>query len=251
MTKTVIIVQARLDSTRLPGKVLRPVLGRPLLAYQVERLKRVTLADDVVIATTTNSSDNPIVRLCESQRISVFRGSEKNVLERHYAAAKAFGADVVVRVSGDCPLMDPLVVDRVIRYFLDHRDRFDFVSNCPGYDEPSTYPRGMDVEVFSFRCLEEAHREAREPLDREHVTRFIRRHGHRFGLDHLSYHRDEGRLRLTVDTEEDFELVRKVLEDLYPKEPAFSLESILSLMQVHPDWEQINSHIEQERYGNH
>ncbi|NEO63206.1 MAG: NTP transferase domain-containing protein, partial [Moorea sp. SIO4G2] len=162
--KLVIIVQARMTSTRLPGKVLKQVLGKPLLDYQIERLRRVKLADEIVIATTINQTDEPIVELCNSISIPYFRGSEEDVLARYYGAAVEHQADVVVRVTSDCPLIDPQVIDQVIQFYLDHQGEYDYVSNSL----QRTYPRGMDTEVFSFAALDEAFHEASAQPDREH-----------------------------------------------------------------------------------
>lgn len=241
----VIIVQARMTSTRLPGKVLKAVRGKTLLEYQLERLRRVKLADKIVIATTTNESDQPIVELCERLDVACFRGSEHDVLARCHDAAALHQADMVVRVTSDCPLIDPAVIDRVIGFFLDHIEEYDYVTNCL----KRTYPRGMDVEVFSCCALREAFTEAKEPPDREHVTPFIYHHPERYRLTNVAFQEDQGHHRWTVDTPEDFELVEKILTALYPVHPDFSLEDVLNLLQRHPDWANINSHVEQKKLG--
>ncbi|MBD2544982.1 cytidylyltransferase domain-containing protein [Planktothricoides raciborskii] len=250
--KIVIIVQARMTSTRLPGKVLKQVLGKPLLEYQIERLQRVKLADEIVIATTKNQTDDPIVDLCVSEairrnRLSVayFRGSESDVLERYYQAAAAHQASVVVRVTSDCPLIDPQVIDRVIDYYLQNQSNYDYVSN----GIKRTYPRGMDTEVFSFSVLEQAFLEATAQPDREHVTPFIYLQPQRYRLGHVLYAEDCSHHRWTVDTPEDFDLIKKIIEAVYPNQPNFTLEDCLHLLQKHPEWYFINSHIEQKQYG--
>jgi spore coat polysaccharide biosynthesis protein SpsF len=243
--KTVIIVQARMTSTRLPGKVLKQVLGKPLLEYQVERLQRVKLADEIVIATTNNQTDEPIVELCNSLSIAYFRGSEGDVLERYYQAATAHQADVVVRVTSDCPLIDPQVIDTAIDYYLQDRSTYDYVSNCI----KRTYPRGMDTEVFSFSVLEQAFMEATAQPDHEHVTPFIYRQPERYSLGHVIYSEDCSHYRWTVDTPEDFELIKKIIETVYPNKPYFTLEYCLELLKQNPDWYFINSDIEQKKYG--
>ncbi|HBQ25201.1 MAG TPA: acylneuraminate cytidylyltransferase, partial [Syntrophomonas sp.] len=167
--KTIIIVQARMTSTRLPGKVLKEVLGKPLLEYQIERLRQVRLADELVIATTTNDTDQPIVELCEHLGGAYYRGSEEDVLSRYYEAATQFKADAVVRVTSDCSLIDPGVMDEVIGLYINNRDNYDYVSNTL----ERTYPRGLDTEVFSMAALEKAYKEAGEQPDREHVTLFM------------------------------------------------------------------------------
>lgn len=241
--KTVIIVQARMTSTRLPGKVLKPVMGKPLLEYQIERLRRVRLVDELVIATTENDTDGPIVELCSALSVPVFRGSEDDVLARYHGAAVAHGAEVVVRVTSDCPLIDPAVIDEVISCYRNSQPPFDYVSNRL---EPS-YPRGMDTEVFSFRSLNEAFKEGDLLPDREHVTPFIYRHPNRYSLGNVRYREDQSRHRWTVDTTEDFELIKRIIESLYPSVPQFALEDILHLMDRHPNWFLINSHVEQKK----
>lgn len=239
--KTVIIVQARMTSSRLPGKVLRSVLNKPLLEFQMERLKRVKLADGIVIATTINDTDIPIVSLCERLSILYYRGSEDDVLARYWGAAKAYQADLIVRVTSDCPVIDPGVIDSVIHFYLDNSTKYDYVSNVL----VRTYPRGMDAEVFSFSALNEAFREATEQTDREHVTPFIHRQPQRYRLANVFYPEDQSQHRWTVDTLEDFELIKKIIENLYPVNPKFSLEDVLKLLKSYPEWSNINAHIEQ------
>lgn len=243
--KVVIIVQARMTSTRLPGKVLQPVLGKPLLEYQIERLQRVRLADEIVIATTTNATDDSIVKLCDRLSVSYFRGSEADVLARYHGAATEHNADVIVRVTSDCPLIDPQVIDRTIQYYLDRTDEFDYVANCL----KRTYPRGMDTEVFSFTALNEAFLEATAQPDREHVTPFIHRQPTRYNLGQVLYSEDCSQHRWTVDTPEDFALIDKILKAIYPVNLEFSLEDCLYLLNRYPEWSKINAHIEQKQYG--
>ncbi len=243
--KTVIIVQARMTSTRLPGKVLKRVLDKPLLEYQIERLRRVKLADEIVIATTVNDTDQPIVELCNSLSVSYFRGSEEDVLSRYYGAAKENYADMVVRVTSDCPLIDPQIIDEIISFYVENSDKYDYVSNCL----TRSYPRGMDTEVFSFKALQEAFLSATAQADREHVTPFIYRHPERYGVGHIVYAENQSSHRWTVDTPEDFELIRRIIEALYPQSPEFKLEDCLNLLKQYPDWSNINVHIEQKKYG--
>jgi spore coat polysaccharide biosynthesis protein SpsF len=243
--KTVIIVQARMTSTRLPGKVLKRVLDKPLLEYQIERLRRVKLADEIVIATTVNDTDQPIIELCKNLSVSYFRGSEEDVLARYHGAAKEHYVDVVVRVTSDCPLIDPQVIDEVIHFYIENTDKYDYVSNCL----KRTYPRGMDTEVFSLKALHEAFLEATAQPDREHVTPFIYKHSERYRVGHVVYSENKSSHRWTVDTPEDFELIRRIIEAVYPQIPEFSLEDCLNLLQQYPDWSNINAHIEQKRYG--
>ena len=217
-----------MTSTRLPGKVLKTVLGRPLLAYLVERLRRVSQADELVIATTENRADDPIVELSRSMGTTVFRGSEPDVLGRYHGAARDVSADVVVRVTSDCPLIDPAIIDRCIRTFQENAERLAYVSNC----FPPTFARGMDTEVVSFRALDTAHLEATSPSDREHVTPFIRRYPDRFPSLNVTDLEDRSWMRLTVDQKEDFELVSRLLKALVPVLPAFTYEDVLRMLAV-------------------
>lgn len=243
---TVIIAQARMTSTRLPGKVLKTVLGKPLLTYFVERLRRVALADKVVIATTTNTSDEPIVNLCRMMQVSFTRGSESDVLSRYYDAAMVTGANTIVRVTSDCPLIDPLLVDETIRLFHDNSLRFDYVSNSL----ESKYPLGMGVEVFTMQALKEAHTEGISNAEREHVTPFLYTHPERYRIGGVRSPRDLSQHRWTVDTPEDLELVTRIIQALYPLKPDFDLADILELVAGHPDWPLINAHIRQKKLEN-
>ncbi|WP_434133642.1 glycosyltransferase family protein [Sporomusa sphaeroides] len=243
--KVAIIVQARMTSTRLPGKVLKEVSGKELLAYQLERLRQVALADEIIIATTVRDSDIPIVEFCKKHQIAYFRGSEEDVLSRYYYAAKESNADVIVRVTSDCPVIDPRIIDKAICLFIENMDTYDYVSNSL---EPS-YPRGMDVEVCSFEVLAQAFREAADKPDREHVTPFIYMRPERYRLANLHLGQDRSEYRLTVDTMEDYELIKRILQSLYPANPAFSLDDIFELLRKNPEWRLINAEIQQKKYG--
>jgi len=227
-------------ATRLPGKPLAEVMGRPLLSYLLERVKRAKQIDEVVVATTTNPLDVQIVELCKKEGISYFRGSEEDVLERYYQAAEAHGADAVVRITADCPLIDPEVIDRVVAAFLD--SSHDYLSNTI----ERSYPRGLDVEAFTFEALEKAARFSSKPDEREHVTLHMYRHPDRFSIGSLKQKEDSSEYRLTVDTEEDFELVRKIFEELYPRKREFSLSDLLLLLKERPELARINAHVQQK-----
>ena len=243
--KVVIINQARMTSTRLPKKVMKEVLGKPLLEYQIERLQRVKLADQIVVATTINDTDQLIIDLCDRLSISSYRGSEDDVLARYHGAAIEYQADVVVRVTSDCPVIDPQVIDQVIQFYIDAYPKYDYVSNCLG----RTYPRGMDTEVFSFKSLDEAFHQATTQPDREHVTPFINLQPNKYNLGQVSYFENHSDYRWTVDTLEDFELIKRIIESLYPFKPEFSLQDCLELLSQNPEWKMINQHIEQKQNG--
>lgn len=238
----VVVLQARMGSTRLPKKVLKPILGRPLLSYQIERLRKAKLVDEIVVATTTDSLDDLIETFCKQEKINVYRGSEEDVLDRYYQAAKTFQAEVIIRVTGDCPLIDPEILDRVIQFYIDARPSYDYVSNTL----KRTFPRGLDVEVFSFKNLERAAMEAKRPEEREHVTVYFYRHPELFSLGNVECETNQAHHRWTVDEEADFQLITLLLEELYPHNPSFNMSDILKTLQQHPNWESINAHVEQK-----
>lgn len=242
MTKIVAIVQARMGSTRLPGKVLKEVLSRPLLSYQIERMAKSKMIDELVIATTPNGNES-IIELCQKENISYFIGSEKDVLERYYLAAKKFQADIVVRMTSDCPLIDAEIVDAVINMYKNND--FDYVSNT----QIRTFPRGMDTEVFSFSALEKAYKEAGIEYEHEHVTPYLYLNAEKFKIGQYIQEKDSNEIRLTVDTPEDFELIKRLFEKLYPINPEFLLSDILAVLKENPSWLEINKEIIQKKLG--
>jgi spore coat polysaccharide biosynthesis protein SpsF len=240
--KTVAIVQARMSSSRLPGKIMRPVVGRPLLELLVERLKRARRVDEVVIATTTNDGDDLVESLTQRLGIGCFRGSEHDVLDRVLRAAHAAQADVIVEITGDCPLIDFEVIDDLVDVY--QRNDYDYVANIL----TRTYPRGLDTQVFATSVLEEVARLTNDPADHEHVSLYIYEHPERFKLHNVEsgLPKEFWDLRLTVDTAEDFELVRRIYEELYSVNPAFTLKDLIELFQRQPELRGINQHIRQK-----
>lgn len=242
MTQVVAIIQARLGSIRLPGKVLKPVLGQPMLARQIERVKRAQTLDQIIVATTTNPADSPITQLTDHLGISSFRGSETDVLDRFYQAAKKFRADIIVRLTGDCPVIDPAVIDMTVTAF--HRQPADYVSNV----HRRSFPRGMDVEVVNFKALKLAWRQAKSNYDREHVTAYIYARPKRFKLKTIlapaPLRRPE--LRLTVDEPADLKLIRQIYHRLYPRKPNFNLQDIITFLDQHPKLTTINQAVTQK-----
>lgn len=238
--KTVIVVQARMTSTRLPGKVLLPLAGQPMLVRLLERLRRVRRAQGIVIATTTNAADDPIAALCAQQGVPCHRGSEHDVLSRYADAAHLHGADTVVRITSDCPLIDPALIDQVIAAYEEGGS--DYVSNML----PPTWPYGMAVEVFSAAALAQAHAEATQAAEREHVTPFLYWHPERYRLRNVASPVDLSQHRWTVDTPEDYELVSRLFEHLMPIHPHFTQADVLALLEQHPDWIALNQHVQQK-----
>lgn len=237
--KVVGIIQARTGSTRLPGKVLLEVAGRPLLQHVIDRVLAARLIHEVIIATTTKQADDAISILAKQAGVGVFRGSEDDVLERYYHAAQACGADVVVRVTSDCPLLDPQTLDQVILRFLDAQrspPRPDYVSN----NLERSFPLGLDAEAFSFLTLARAHKEARTPYEREHVTPYICEGEAGFRLLNLRHPWDLSFHRWTVDTAEDLALVREIYRHLYRDGYIFRMYEVLRLFLDRPELFDIN-----------
>lgn len=242
--KVGIIIQARMGSSRLPGKVLKEVLKKPLLAYEIERLRRVTRADEIILATTTDSLDDVLVDFAKNSGIKFFRGSERDVLSRYYECAKENKFDIVVRITADCPLIDPKIIDQILETMLDCK-LYEYVSNTLS----RSYPRGLDCEAFYFKNLEEAFKSATEPADREHVTLYMHRHIRSDRMRNISNPKNLSHHRWTVDTQEDFELVKNILEALYPQNPNFDFLDIVHLLDKNPAWLSINAHIEQKSHA--
>lgn len=232
-----------MGSTRLPGKVLNQVVGKPLLEHLLERLKKSNLIDEIVVATTVHHVDEPIVTLCKKLDVAFFRGSEHDVLSRYYEAALMFKVDVIVRITSDCPIIDPIVVDQIIQYYLQDENQPQYVSNV----SVRTYPRGLDTEVFSFAALKIANEHAKTEAEREHVTSFIINHPDIFKIANFFYKKDVSQHRWTVDTPEDFQLIQLIFENLYPKNQQFTLEDTLELLEQFPRWQSINGHIDQKK----
>lgn len=235
-----VVVQARVSSTRLPGKVMMPVLGRPLLWYLLERLRDLKKVG-VVVATTHHSSDDAIEALATALGVAVHRGPMDDVLTRYHDAARAFDADPVIRVTGDCPLIDPEIVVAVLDLYIE--TSADYAANTL----QRTFPRGLDVEVVAASALETAWREAKDPYEREHVTPFLYNRPSRFRLRNLANTSDRSHHRWTVDTGEDFELVRTILENLYPKQSHFRMNDVLRYLEEHPETTLLNRSVQQRR----
>jgi spore coat polysaccharide biosynthesis protein SpsF len=225
-----------MGSTRLPGKVMKDILGKPLLWHLVYRLRHATLIDKIGIATSRAAEDKAIVKFAAVNSIDCYAGSELDLLDRLYQAARRFGGETVVKIFGDCPLIDPVIVDKVIKYYLDNKDRFDCVSNF----KPRTYPQGLDTAVFSFEVIERAWREVTDPFWREWMTRQFFDHPEKYRLGNVSHGEDLSHLRWTVDYEEDLTFVREVFHQLYTEDKIFLMEDVLNLFQRHPELTRIN-----------
>jgi len=219
-----------MNSTRLQGKVLREINGRPMLSYMLERASAAHNIDKVILATSVDPSDDPVAEFCEKNDILYHRGSLEDVLDRYYQTALKFKADVIVRLTGDCPLIDPNVIDDVIAAYK--REGRDYVTNALS---PRTVPDGMDVEIFSFRNLERVWREAKKPSEREHVTFYFWKNPEIFSFYKYDIEEDLSGYRLTVDYPEDFEVVKSIFNALYPKNTLFSMEDIIDFLKKNPE----------------
>ena len=237
---TVIVVQARMSSRRLPGKVLLPILGESILYRMIERLLMIKYPALIVIATSEEIHDDIIVQEADKIGIPCFRGSMNNLLDRHYQAAKKYNATTVLKIPSDCPLIDPRIIDQALDFYFDHPGEFDYVSNL----HPPTFPDGNDVEIMTMACLTRIWREAKRPLELEHTTPYIWENQENFsignviwdsGLDYSMSH------RFTIDYEADYLLIKHVFEELYPQNPGFSCEDIIRLLERKPEIFGINS----------
>jgi spore coat polysaccharide biosynthesis protein SpsF len=242
--KTVAIIQARMGSSRLAGKVLMDLGGETVLGRVVNRLGRCRKIDRMVVATTDMTEDDPIVQASERLSVACFRGAELDVLDRFYKAAHENAADAVVRVTSDCPLIDPEIVDDTVNAFRDRR--VDYASNV----FPRTYPRGLDAEVFSVAALDRAWREAREPHQREHVTPYFYENPQKFRQASLTGIADYSRYRWTLDTREDLELLRTIYSRFDGRDN-FSWQEVIQLMEREPELAELNSEVLQKSVREH
>ena len=222
----VAILQARMSSTRLSGKVLKPIVGKPLRALLIERASKSRMINKLVVATSDHPSDNVIGEFCGNAGIPCFRGSMEDVLDRYYKAAVHFGKpDHIVRLTGDNPLLDPGITDKTIEYYFDNK--CDYASNSA----KNNFPVGLDVSIFSFEALKYSWENAQSPYEREHVNPFILAHPEMFKI---GLYRGKGEypdLRWTVDTKDDFKHVTRIFEALYPHNPDFTMDDIINLYE--------------------
>jgi spore coat polysaccharide biosynthesis protein SpsF len=238
MKNATAIIQARLGSTRLPGKTLMTIEGDTLLGHLVNRVKACTLVDDIIIATTNRSCDDKIISFAKTHELAFYRGSEEDVLDRFYKTAIEFDVRTIVRVTPDCPLLDPKVVDLVINHYL--KGNYDYVSNVLD----RRYPDGLDTEIFSFQALERTWQEAKLPSEREHVTPYIYKHPELFRLFSVKKAgEDLSWLRWTVDNAEDFQFVTKIFSKLYSPNKIFYMDDVVKLLAENPDLLEINKGI--------
>lgn len=241
--KIAAIIQARMGSTRFPGKIMKEIKGKSLLEHQIERIRKSKKIDQIIIATSVKESEQPIVTLCEKLSIPYFRGSEQDVLERYYETAKHYKVDVIIRLTSDCPIIDPTVIDAVVNKYLEHALATSYVSNTI----ERSFPRGLDVEVFSFEALEKAHLTATLEAEREHVTAYMYTNQSDIKVANFKGKIDYSNNRWTVDTSDDFKLIELIINELYNPEEIFLLEDVIAVLMENPDWKKINNHVEQKK----
>lgn len=245
--KVVCLVQARVGSTRLPGKILKEICGKTILHHEIDRLKKCKEIDEIVIATTDKEDDDKIVNEAKKLSVKYFRGSENDVLSRFYYAAKENNADIVVRVTSDCPCIDFEILDKMLIYFKEKykEKQVDYLSNTI----KRTYPRGYDIEIFTFSALEKSYINAKKEYEREHVTPYIYDKTNNFLKLSFENKEDYSKYRVTLDTIEDFIVIKNIFENLYYKNPYFKLNDVVQYLNNNLHIVDINKHIEQKKLG--
>lgn len=236
--KTIAIIQARISSTRLPGKVLMPLAGISVLEHVIARVRRSEKVSDVIVATSTKKNDLRIAEFCEKFNVKVFCGSEEDVLDRFYQASRLSDPAHIVRITADCPMIDPKIIDIIVDRHL--KGGLDYTSNTIR----PTYPDGEDAEVFKMSVLDNAWKNAKLPSEREHVTPYIRNNPQVFKLFNVEYKTDLSGKRWTLDEKSDYEFLKEVFAGLYPRDPFFGMEDVLRFLEKNPQIEKINSAIE-------
>ncbi len=242
---TAVIVQARMGSTRLPGKVDMELAGKPMLSHVIERLKRSKETDRIIVATSSKDHDDRVVEIAEDEGVNIYRGSEQDVLSRYIKAAEEFKVDIVVRVTADCPLIDPITVDKLIRKFIASEDS--------DYMRLEGYPRGLETGICDLETLRKVDSKVTddpdEALYREHVTLYIYRHPEEFSIAFKSAPEDMKRdHRLCVDEPKDFELIEEIYDRLYEEGTIIDIKDVLTLLDKDPGLADINADVEQKRY---
>ena len=245
--KVVCLVQARVGSTRLPGKILKEICGKTILHHEIDRLKKCKEIDEIVIATTDKEDDDKIVNEAKKLSVKYFRGSENDVLSRFYYSAKENNADIIVRVTSDCPCIDFEILDKMLIYFKEKykEKQVDYLSNTI----KRTYPRGYDIEIFTFSALEKSYINAKKEYEREHVTPYIYDKTNNFLKLSFENKEDYSEYRVTLDTIEDFIVIKNIFENLYYKNPYFKLNDVVQYLNDNLHIVDINKHIEQKKLG--
>ena len=237
--QVVAVIQARTGSTRLPNKTLKKICGKPMILHVLERLSNSKLIDKIVVATSTNPNDDELYSLVKNNDYEVFRGSEMDCLDRHYQVGKKFHADLICKITSDDPLIDPVLTDKIIGFFLQNLDKYDYVSNV----HPPTFPDGLDVEIMQMSALENAWKNTSDSNDREHTTTFIWSNPSKFRIGNYKNPKNKNLFltdRWTVDYLEDFKFVNAVYEELYNEQKIFLSDDIFDLLKRKPEIKLIN-----------
>jgi spore coat polysaccharide biosynthesis protein SpsF len=240
-----LVIQTRMGNTRFRGKTLQTVLDKTLHEYQVERLKQCKIPNKLIYIFPKDKDDDTYEEICKKQNLLYFRGSTNDVLDRYYQTAIHYKLDIIIRLTGDCPLVDPDEIDKIIQYLID--SKLDYVSNV--FKRIDSRGRGMDTEAFWFNTLEKTFYLAKEQKERENVTYYIYTHSEEFNIHYIDYPNDVCHYRLTVDTPDDFQLIKKIIEELYPNNPNFRYRDIACLLINNPDWLKLNEYVEQKKQG--
>lgn len=240
--KNVVIMQARVGSSRLHAKVLKELCGKTVLEHDIERIRQAKTVDDIIIATTDKKEDSAIIDIANKCNTKSFKGSECDVLDRYYQAAKKYNVENIIRITSDCPLIDPYVIDDVVRHY--EENPCDIITNVPNEWEQMSYPRGLDLEMFSFSWLEKAWNEATDSYDREHVSPFI--YDNAKNRCYYRYDKDYSQYRWTLDTNEDWMVIKNIYEHFYHGKHNFYFMDIVKYMEQHPEISEINSEVVQK-----
>jgi len=240
----VAIIQARSGSTRLPGKIFKNLACKPMLWHVVNRLSYSKMLKNIIIATTNLPEDDPVEVFCTENNISFYRGSSNDVLSRYYETAKIYNAAIVIRVTSDCPVIDPYIIDAMLTKFI-NEGHIDYMSNSI----ERTFPRGLDTEIFSFPALEKTYNEAKLDYEHEHVTPYIYNNPDKFVIKNYANETDLSSYRWTVDTAEDFRLIEEIYNSLYRQDKIFLFKDILKLIESRPELTKINRDIKQKKLG--
>ena len=231
---TAAIIQARMGSTRLPGKVLKDIVGKPMLWHLINRVEKSQCKGNSIIATTRDKKDDAIEDFAKEYHLRIYRGSEKDIVDRYYKAAGTYNADVIVRIWGDCPLIDPEIIDKTIAQFV--RYKADYANNF----NPPTFPTGMNVEIYRFNTLERIRKETNDPFFREYPMEYIYANQQSFRAVYVKHDIDLSDIHWTVDYREDFELITTIFVELYSKHRVFTMKHILDLIDKHPELRERN-----------
>ena len=241
------IIFARSTSTRLPSKVLIPIQNYTILEHIINRVKKSNLLEKIIVATTTNSEDDELVKIIQTNRVDFFRGSELDVLDRCYKAAKKYSLDPVIRITGDDPIKDPSIIDQAIKIYKENNEKYDLICNTM----KPTFPEGLDVELIPFKTLEKVWNKATTLEDREHLTKFIFDNKEDFKIYNFENPQNLSQIRLTLDTKEDLELIKEIYDSLYISNNIFSWNEVVSYLQSNPKLLEINKDIKKSgRYKN-